>query len=100
MVATKITDDKPKRRPSSAGERTAVSYLVRFWMEPTGSADVMSFRGYARDLKTGEERYYGDPRRFGEQVLRRMQGQRRVDPRQEQGVDPKESSGTVRRSTV
>ena len=79
MAENGTTDDRPKlppRRPSGDGERLAVSYLTRFWMEPSGSADVMSFRGYARDLKTGEEYFFGDPRRFGEQVLRRMQSQR------------------------
>lgn len=55
----------------------AVSYLVRFWLEPRERAGESSpFRGYARDLETGEERYFGDPRRFAEHVLRRLRAER------------------------
>ncbi|MFQ5527369.1 MAG: hypothetical protein ACE5GX_14035 [Thermoanaerobaculia bacterium] len=39
------------------------SYLVRVWQETGSEARV---RFYLRDLKTGEERYLGDPERVGE----------------------------------
>lgn len=60
---------------ASAGERPAVSYLVRFWLEP--SADGGEPRGCARDLLTGEERYYGDPGKLAEEILRRLHSTRR-----------------------
>ena len=60
---------------TSAEERPAVSYLVRFWLEP--SADGGEPRGCARDLLTGEERYFGDPRKFAEEILRRLHSARR-----------------------
>ena len=39
------------------------SYLVRVWQESGPDGRV---RFYLRDLKTGEERYVGDPRRIGD----------------------------------
>ncbi len=68
-----------QRRPARGGEESAVSYLVRFWLEPREKAGESSpFRGYARDLQTGEEQYFGDPRRFAEHVLRRLRAERQA----------------------
>ncbi len=63
----------PQRASVHPGDRPAVSYLVRFWLEP-GEAERESapVRGYVRDLRTGEERYFGDPRRLAEHVLRQL----------------------------
>ncbi len=65
-------------RPTSsepAGDRPVVSYLVRFWLE-SGEDESQSppVRGYVRDLRTGEERYFGDPRRLAEHILRHLHG--------------------------
>ena len=72
-------DDAMSRRRVSAkaGERSALSYLVRYWLEPREEEDESSpFRGYARDLRTGEERYFGDPRRLAEHIIRRLNAAR------------------------
>ncbi len=61
-------------------ERPAVSYLVRFWLEPRETDEESGgFRGYARDLRTGEERYFGDPRSLSELILRRLQATRQAE---------------------
>lgn len=66
-----------RRRPPARGRRT-VSYLVRFWEEPREEAgEAALYRGYARNLETGEESYFGDPRRLGEHILRRLREERR-----------------------
>ena len=76
------TDDQepspPQRRPEG-GERHAVSYLVRFWIEPA-DGEASPLRGYCRDLKSGEEHFFTDPRRFAEHVLRRLQQRRASRP--------------------
>ncbi len=65
--------------PVPGEEQTSATYLVRFWLESREKAgETAPFRGYARDLRSGEERYYGDPRRFAEHVLRRLQAQRQA----------------------
>lgn len=70
-----------RRRSGEQGdERPAVSYLVRFWLEPReGEGADAPYRGYARDLRTGEERYFQDPRRLAEHILRRLHAERRED---------------------
>ncbi len=66
------------------GDGQPVSYLVRFWLEPREREGESSpFRGYARDLQTGEERYFGDPRRFAEHVLRRLRAERQEGARRQ-----------------
>ncbi len=66
-------DDPGRRGPIEGGERPAVSYLVRFWLEPREKeSESAPYRGYARDLHTGEERYFSDPRRFAEHMLRSL----------------------------
>ncbi len=62
-----------QRGPLRGDERPTVSYLVRFWLEPQETAEESDlFRGYARDLRTGEERYFGDPQGLSEHILRRL----------------------------
>lgn len=66
-----------RRIAAQRGERPVVSYLVRYWLEPEEDAnDASPFRGYVRNLETGKERYFGDPRRFAQHVLRRLQSAR------------------------
>lgn len=60
MAGTSDSRGNANRSPGSN------SYLVRVWRENGAEAKV---RFYLRDLKTGEERYLGDPDRIGE-VLR------------------------------
>lgn len=77
-VTTKDGDAIPRRRMEPGGERPAVSLLVRYWLEPSEAAgESAPFRGYARDLKTGEEHYFGDPQRLSEHILRRLDAARR-----------------------
>ena len=74
------------------GRSPAVSYLVRFWLEPRESAGAVApVRGYSRDLQTGEERYFSDPRRLGEHILRCLRAGRE---QAEEGV-PARAKGTA-----
>ena len=68
-----------QRRRAPEDERRGVSYLVRFWLEPkqTGE-DAGPFRGYARDLRTGEERYFGNPQGLSDHIHRRLRATRQV----------------------
>ncbi len=80
-TATRSGRDEARSRPRP-GDAQPVSYLVRFWLEPREKDGESSpLRGYARDLQTGEERYFGDPRRFAEHVLRRLRTERREETR-------------------
>ncbi len=55
-----------------------MSYLVRFWLEPREmEGEASPFRGYARDLRSGEERFFSDPRRLAELILRQLNAARR-----------------------
>ncbi len=75
MTWHKSENDGASRRRASVerGERPAESYLVRFWLEPRErQGESAPYRGYARNLQTGEEHYFGDPRRFVEHVLRSL----------------------------
>lgn len=60
---------------------TSNSYLVRVWQETGKDADL---RFYLRDLKTGEERYLGDPKQIGELLTRGLRAERSARPRQEE----------------
>ncbi|MEM7351342.1 MAG: hypothetical protein AAF657_11085 [Acidobacteriota bacterium] len=72
-----------QRPPEPREERPSGSFLVRFWLEPGETeGESATCRGYARDLQTGEECYFGDPSRFAEQVFRGLR-----PSRQEQGAD-------------
>jgi hypothetical protein len=53
--------------------RPASSWMVRCWEEPRENAgEEPVFRCFVRDLRTGEERYLGDPREIGELMLRKL----------------------------
>jgi len=67
--------DAVRRSPNPADERPAVSYLVRFWLEPqqVENEATLQYRGYARDLRTGEESYFADPAKLVAHIQRRLQ---------------------------
>jgi hypothetical protein len=55
------------------GDRSSGSFLIRVWYEAReidGSAPA--FRGYIKNLHTGEERFVRDPATVSEQILRQM----------------------------
>ncbi len=55
-------------------------------MEPREDAEEDApYRGYARDLQSGEERYFQDPRKLAEHILRRLHAERREDAGQVTG---------------
>lgn len=79
-------DGAGRRSGFKCGQRPAVSYLVRFWIEPREQENQSApYRGYARDLHTGEERYFSDPRRFAEHVLRSLRATQDPADRREMG---------------
>ena len=67
---------------SSGGARTgrdASSFLLRVWVESSESeAEGVVFRGYLRDLRTGEEQYFGDPAALVEQLNRQIEDEVRA----------------------
>ena len=76
----------PHGRERAGEQPAAVSFLVRFWLEPRqDEAADAPHRGYARDLRTGEEGYFRDPRRLAEHIVRRLQAERRRRARRETG---------------
>ena len=96
-MVVKSTDDPGDSRgriPALGDRPPAISYLVRFWLEPREKAGETSpLRGYARDLETGEERYFDDPRKFAEQVLRRLRADHRQADRQIPSEDAERAAG-------
>jgi hypothetical protein len=51
--------EPPAERSGSEITRTTGSFLVRIWLEPReDGVDDPVVRGYARNLKTGEEQYF------------------------------------------
>lgn len=82
------------RRQSPAAERPTLSYLVRCWQEPRNRDGESPFRVYIRDLKTGEERYFDDPRRFAEHVLRLLQREDEIEVVDHEG----HGAGTIGRA--
>lgn len=95
LKETGITDSG-EYRLALEEELPAVSYLVRFWLEPREKAGESSpLRGYARDLQTGEERYFGDPQRFAEHVLRHLYAERQEGARREAAAEIEEIENAV-----
>ncbi len=68
--------------------RPAVSYLVRFWVEPQDQEGVDGpYRGYVRDLETGEERYFSDPMSFAEHLLRQLRAANQATDREPRDIE-------------
>lgn len=60
-------------------ERTGGSFLVRVWYEAReGGAGDPAFRGYVKDLQTGEERFARDPEAVKEHILGQVEQRRTV----------------------
>ncbi len=60
-------------RSASISDRSAGSFLVRVWYETRETAEEPpTFRGYIRNLLTGEERFIRDPKTVSEQILKQM----------------------------
>ena len=75
-VAVKEKDDEVMEPQSQS---TSSSYLVRVWRETGEGAEV---RFYLRNLKTGEERYLGDPGQIAELLTGGLRVDRAPRPRQ------------------
>jgi hypothetical protein len=59
--------------PSSTGERSSASLLVRCWLEPSGVAgEPPALRGYVKNLKTGEELFIKDLDAVGQEIQRHL----------------------------
>lgn len=62
-----------------------MSWLVRCWEEPREGEPVQTtepvLRCSMRDLSTGEERYFNDPREIGELMLRQVRAAHRARSR-------------------
>lgn len=58
-------------------ERTTGSFLVRVWYEAReGGAGDPAFRGYVKNLQTGEERFARDPETVKEHILGQVEQRR------------------------
>jgi hypothetical protein len=76
MAPVKHSETDSAIRRHVGGERTAGSFLVRVWYESRESASGdPSFRGYVRNLQTGEERFVRDPATVTEQIVRQLEGE-------------------------
>ncbi len=72
-----LSDDRPASRvgpvtPSAASAdraRGSSRFLLRLWREPGIPSESDQYRGYLRNLKTGEERYFGTPEALSAEVL-------------------------------
>lgn len=60
-------------RPTATADRSAGSFLVRVWYEAREAAGgPPTFRGYIRNLLTGEERFIRDPATVSEEILEQI----------------------------
>lgn len=75
MSAIKHSETDSAIRRKLAADRTSGSFLVRVWYETREtSGEEPSFRGYIRNLQTGEERFVRDPETVSEQIVRQVEG--------------------------
>ena len=74
-----------------------MSWLVRCWEEPREGEPVQTtepvLRCSMRDLSTGEERYFNDPREIGELMLRQARAAHRARSRETAETDGERQSG-------
>jgi hypothetical protein len=80
MSAAAQPSPKEPSRPARE-DRTAGSFLVRVWYEIReidGSAPA--FRGFIKNLHTGEERFVRDPENVSDQILRQMRDETLTPP--------------------
>ena len=77
-------------RRHSSDERATGSFLVRVWYEAReGDGGDPAFRGYVKDLQTGEERFARDPEMVKEHILGQVE-QRRTAAENGRPMAPKE----------
>ncbi len=58
---------------TATADRSAGSFLIRVWYEAREAAGgPPAFRGYIRNLLTGEERFIRDPATVSEQILEQI----------------------------
>jgi len=75
MSAMKHSETDSAIRRNLASDRNSGSFLVRVWYEAReASGEEPSFRGYIRNLQTGEERFVRDPKTVSEQIVRQVEG--------------------------
>jgi|GEM_PF-1335380 len=76
MAPVKHLETDSAIRRQADGERSAGSFLVRVWYESRETPDGRpSFRGYVRNLQTGEERFVRDPETVTEQIVRQVEAE-------------------------
>lgn len=70
-TAVHATPAGPAQPPTD--DRSSGSFLVRIWYEAREiDGGAPAFRGYIKNLHTGEERFVRDPANVSEQILRQM----------------------------
>ncbi len=70
--AREARDSKPP-----AQDRIGGSFLVRVWYEAREvEGGAPAFRGYVKDLRTGEELFLRDPETVKDHILERVEGRR------------------------
>ncbi len=61
------------RRPIQSRKSPTTSVLVRVWLEPDSDLSAPgSVRGYARDLRTGDERHFADAKKISSFLIERL----------------------------
>ena len=76
MAPVKHSETDSAIRRHTGGERAAGSFLVRVWYESRETpSSSPSFRGYVRNLQTGEERFVRDPETVTEQIVRQIEAE-------------------------
>ncbi len=76
---------RPTRRPSMAPKSPTTSVLVRVWLEPDADSPELdavrpdserlgNVRGYARDLRTGDERHFAGTEKLSTFLIERLDG--------------------------
>lgn len=81
MSAIKHSETDSAIRRNLTSDRSSGSFLVRVWYEARETLDEEpSFRGYIRNLQTGEERFVRDPNTVSEQIVRQVEGAAQVRP--------------------
>jgi hypothetical protein len=80
MTLVKHSETDSAIRRDAGADRKAGSFLVRVWYESRESAgrepqepEEQLFRGYIRNLQTGEERFVRAPEKLSEHIAEQME---------------------------
>lgn len=69
-----------------AADRSSGSFLIRVWYEAREiDGGAPAFRGYIKNLQTGEERFVRDPATVSEQILRQMGSEAQAESEDHEG---------------